>query len=68
MCDLLLPLGIKELSACSVFFSIDNCNQKRFLKTIFQLKIKAKVSTKCIYYKCTRFLFCFLPWRNFAEL
>ena len=28
MCDYLLPPGIKGLSACSVFFSIDNSNQK----------------------------------------
>ena len=28
MCNLLLPLGIKGLSASSVFFSIDNFNHK----------------------------------------
>ena len=44
MCDLLLPLCIKGLSASSVFFSIDNFNEKNFLKTIFELRIKAKVS------------------------
>ena len=56
MCDLLLPPGIKGLSACSVFFSIDNFNQKSFLKAIFEFRIKAKVSTKCLR-KCTRFVF-----------
>ena len=49
------------------FFSIDNFNHKRYLKTIFKLRIKAKVSTKFIY-KCTRFVFWFLLCTNFAEL
>ena len=30
ICDLLLPPGIKGLSACSVVFRIDNFNQKSF--------------------------------------
>ena len=41
----MLPLGIKGLSVCSVFFSFDNFKQKGFLKTIFEFRIKAKVST-----------------------
>ena len=40
------------------FFSIDNFKQKSLLKTVFELRIKAKVSTKCRY-KCTKFAFCF---------
>ena len=48
MCDLLLLRGIKELSACSVFFSVNNFDQKSFLKTNFERRIKAMVSTKCI--------------------
>ena len=49
------------------FFSIGNFNHKRYLKTIFKLRIKAKVSAKFIY-KCTRFVFWFLACTNFAEL
>ena len=36
MQELLLPPGIKGLSADSVFFSINNFNQKSFFKTIFE--------------------------------
>ena len=63
MCDLLLPRGIKRLSACSVFFSQNNFSQKSFLKTNFQRKVKAMVSTKCIFKR-----FLILPFINFAEL
>ena len=49
------------------FVSIDNFNQEVFWKKIFELRIKAKVFTKCIY-KCTRLAFWFLPCINFAEL
>ena len=56
----------KELSAFSVFI-IDNFNHKGYLKTIFELRTKAKVSTNFIY-KCTRFVFWFLPGIKFAEL
>ena len=65
MCDLLLPPGIKGLSTSSVFFSINNFNHKSFLKTIFELRIKAKVSTKCLY-KCI-YIFIFAV-HKFAEL
>ena len=61
MCDLLLLRGIKELSACSVFFSINNFNQKSFLKTTFELKIKAMISIKLYVNVSDLFL-------NFAEL
>ena len=36
MQELLLPPGIKGLNADSVFFSINNFNQKSFFKTIFE--------------------------------
>ena len=36
MCDLLLPRGIKRLSACSVFFSKNNVNQKSFLEQLLK--------------------------------
>ena len=49
------------------FFSIDIFNQKGFWKMIFELRIKANVSTKCIY-KCIRLAFWYLPCINFAGL
>ena len=52
------------------FFSIENVKQKSLLKRIFELSIKAKVPTKCIY-KCTKIIFCFFVVHkciNFAEL
>ena len=52
MCDLFLLLGIKGLVHVVYIFSTNNFKQKNLLKTIFELRIKAKVSTKCIY-KCT---------------
>ena len=66
MCDLLLPRGIKGLSACSVFFSINNFNQKSFLKTTFERRIKAVVSIKYIC-KCIRFVYLILPCINFGK-
>ena len=44
-----LQLFIAQLSACSDFFSINNSNQKSFLKTTFEKRIKAMVSSKYIY-------------------
>ena len=58
MCDLLLQRGIKRLSAFSVFFSINIFNQKIYLKTTIEWKIKAMVSTKFLC-KCIRFVFWF---------
>ena len=40
MCDLLLPRRIKGLSACSVFFSINNFNQKASLKRLLKEELK----------------------------
>ena len=59
MCDLFLLLGIKGLVHVVYIFSTNNFKQKNLLKTIFELRIKAKVSTKCIYYNYTKFVFCF---------
>ena len=40
MCDFLLPRGIKGLSACSEFLSINNFNQKNFLKILLNEQLK----------------------------
>ena len=48
------------------FFSIDNFNLKGFWKMNFELRIKAKVSAKCIY-ECTRLTFWLLPSVSFAN-
>ena len=51
MCDLLLKGSVHVV----YFFSTDNFDQNRFLETIFEWRIKVKVSTKCIY-KYVRFV------------
>ena len=61
MCGLLLPRGVKGLGSFSVYFSINNFNQKSFLKTTFELKIKAMISIKLYVNVSDLFL-------NFAEL